>query len=107
MNQVKNIILSELKSQIKLLLGDGLKNVILFGSMTDGNSNEYSDYDILVITSNVLGYDLRKNISDLCYTLELQYSIFIDLHLLSEFELDMPRGRQPVFLNAINSGQYA
>lgn len=42
-------ILKDLKSYLQKTYKDSVKYVILFGSQTYGNSNENSDYDILIV----------------------------------------------------------
>jgi len=39
--------------------------------------------------------------------LYLKYNIITDTHILGEDELNTPRGRQPVYINAINQGYRA
>ena len=49
----------------------------------------------------------EREISKVCYSIDLKYNIITDIHILSESELDTLRGKQPIFLNAINKGIYA
>ena len=41
-----HIILTDLKNHLLNNYGNSVKDIILFGSQTDGNSKDYSDYDI-------------------------------------------------------------
>ncbi|GAH97640.1 unnamed protein product, partial [marine sediment metagenome] len=100
-------ILSELKSHLIKNYGDSVKDVILFGSQARGDSNEYSDYDVLIILEKDYSGKDENRILDLCYDIDLKYNILIDVHLISSKELTSIRGRQPVFVNAIKSGIYA
>jgi len=38
------------------------------------------------------------------YSIDLKYNITTDIHLLAESELGSLRGKQPIFVNAINTG---
>jgi predicted nucleotidyltransferase len=100
-------ILSELKNHLVKNAVLSIKDVILFGSRSVGNSNIWSDYDVLIIVDKDYSGKDENQILDLCYDIDLKYDIFLDVHILSSQELNTLRGRQPVFLNAIKSGIYA
>jgi uncharacterized protein len=100
-------ILSDLKSHLITHYGNSVKDVILFGSQSRGDSNEYSDYDVLIVLlKDYTGKD-ENQILDLCYDIDLKYDILLDVHIISNSELTSIRGRQPVFVNALKSGIYA
>ncbi|MEI6277016.1 MAG: nucleotidyltransferase domain-containing protein [Prolixibacteraceae bacterium] len=103
----KVIILRDLKDSLKKQYPDSVKNVILFGSQAKGIANENSDFDILILLDKDYSGSDENNILDICYEIDLKYNIIIDAHLLSLKELSTIRGKQPVFMNAINSGIYA
>lgn len=100
-------ILKELKSYLLSNYGDSVKEVILFGSQAKGNEKYESDFDVLVILSRDYIWRDENKIIDLCYDVGLKYEIIIDVHIISHNELNSIRGKQPIFLNAINSGLYA
>jgi predicted nucleotidyltransferase len=107
MNVEKQLIIKDLKERLSNHLKDSLKSVILFGSqLTEKNSTE-SDYDILIVIKGKIDWKLERTISDICYDVELKYGIITDSHILSETELNSPRGKQPIFYNAISQGFYA
>jgi predicted nucleotidyltransferase len=107
MNSEKKIIIKELKGRLSNHLKDNLIDVILFGSQLTGKSSENSDYDILIIIKKKDDWKLERIISDICYEIELEYGIMTDSHILTENELNLPRGKQPIFYNAINQGYHA
>jgi len=106
MKEHKIQILNDLKNNLSIKLKDNLKDVILFGSQLYENENDDSDYDILIITKNKPDWKLEREISDICYEIDLRYGIITDTHILSDYEMDLPRGKQPIFYNAINQGYY-
>jgi len=106
MKEHKIQILNDLKNNLSIKLKDNLKDVILFGSQLYENENVDSDYDILIITKNKPDWKLEREISDICYEIDLRYGIITDTHILSDYEMDLPRGKQPIFYNAINQGYY-
>jgi len=100
-------ILIDLKQHLQKQYGDSIKDVVLFGSQVSGDSNEYSDYDILIVLDkDYTGKDENK-ILDLFYDIDLKYNILLDIHLLSKREMKSKRGKQPIFINALKSGLYA
>jgi predicted nucleotidyltransferase len=50
-------IVTELKASLVDKFSENINKVILFGSRVEGNADEYSDYDILIILRN--DYDWR------------------------------------------------
>ncbi len=100
-------ILKDLKRTLSLTLEDNLKEVILFGSQLSDINQPYSDFDILIILKNKSDWKMERKISDICYDIDLKYNIITDTHILAEEELDTPRGKQPIFINALNNGYHA
>ena len=100
-------ILSELKTHLLKNFGESVEDVILFGSRAENRSHEYSDYDVLIILDKDYDGKDENVILDLCYEINLRFNILLDVHILSTKELASPRGKQPVFSNAIKSGIYA
>ena len=106
--KVKNeIILSELKKHLIKNYGGSVKDVILFGSQAQGDSNVFSDYDVLIVLDNDYAGKDENLILDLCYDIDLKYDILLDVHIISNKELKTIRGKQPIFVKAIKTGFYA
>jgi predicted nucleotidyltransferase len=103
----KLTIIKDLKEHLQKGYHDTVKEIILFGSRANGNSNEYSDYDILIVLDNDYTFQDERRIYDLCYEIDLKYDIIIDPHMISLRELTTLRGKQPIFTNAIQTGLYA
>ncbi len=103
----KTKIIQQLKKALKSKYGDRIKNLILFGSQASGTAAEYSDYDVLIITREKPDWRIEREISDICYEIELEHDIFIDTLIISEPELGTIRGKQPIYLNALKNGIYA
>lgn len=100
-------ILNDLKEHLQKNYGDSVKDIILFGSQASDNVIEGSDYDILIILEKNYSRKDEDHILDLCYDIDLKYNILIDAHIISSDELSSLRGKQPLFINALNSGIYA
>lgn len=103
----KLIILKETKQYLQRVLADNIKDVILFGSQVTDKANSYSDYDILVILKQKPDWHIERKISDIIYEIDLKYNIITDTHIISEPELNELRGKQPIFLNALQKGIHA
>jgi predicted nucleotidyltransferase len=99
-------ILKDLKIALTNRLNDNLVDVVLFGSQLVDNKTD-SDYDILIIVKDKTDWRLEREISDLFFDIDLKYGILTDTHILSREDLDSPRGRQPIFKNAIKHGFHA
>ena len=74
-----NMILNEFTQEIKKLLGNRLKKIILYGSYARGDYNKNSDIDIMILTD--LNFEeieeYRDKISDIAYDIELENDIII------------------------------
>ena len=100
-------ILVDLKQHLQKNYGNSIKDVVLFGSRSRGDSDEYSDYDILIVLDTDYTGDDENKIFDLCYDINLKYNVLLDIHLLSKKEVKTRRGKQPIFINALKSGLHA
>jgi len=100
-------ILKELKNYLLQNIGEEIRDVILFGSRTNKTFTIDSDYDVLIIVNKNYNNKYEEKIIDLCYDIDLKYDVIIDPHVLSTTELQTIRGKQPIFINAINNGIYA
>jgi predicted nucleotidyltransferase len=92
---------------LKSRFADDLKSIFLFGSHVYGRPHKDSDYDILIILKQKADWKIEREISDLCYEVDLKYNITTDTHVIGETELDTLRGKQPIFINAISNGLHA
>jgi len=101
------IIITELKNHLEKNYDNPLKDVILFGSQARGDSQKFSDYDVLIVLDNDYSGKDENSILDLCYDIVLKYDILLDVHIISVKELNSVRGRQTVFQKALKSGIYA
>ena len=107
MTEEKIKILIDLKRSLFERFNEDLKDVVLFGSQLTDDHSKDSDYDILIIIKKRTNWELEREISDICYDIDLKYGILTDTHVLSESELNSPRGKQPIFINAISNGYHA
>lgn len=103
----KKRILEDLNFLLKSRFADDLKDIVLFGSQINGQSHNDSDFDILIILKKKADWKIEREISDLCYEVDLKYNIITDTHVIGEQELNTLRGKQPIFVNAIAKGLYA
>ena len=63
-----------------------------------------SDFDILVLVKDNSGWKLERQISDICYEIDLKYGIITDTHVIGDNEMNTLRAKQPIFVNAIKNG---
>jgi predicted nucleotidyltransferase len=100
-------ILNDLNTLLKSRFHDNLKDLVLFGSRVNGTENNNSDFDVLIVLKKTPDWKTEREISDLCYEIDLKYNIITDTHVLSEIELTTLKGKQPVFINALSNGIHA
>lgn len=97
-------LIRALKKHLVTKYGDEVEEVILFGSQAAGNAKSYSDYDVLIVLNQPYTVEDENQILDLCYEINLQYDILLDVHLISMDELSALRGKQPIYANALKNG---
>lgn len=98
------LLIADLKNRLKQEYAGPVKDVILFGSQVNGNANEFSDYDMLIVLERAYSPGDENAIFDICYEMDLKYGILIDAHLISTGELNSIRGKQPLYVNALKKG---
>jgi predicted nucleotidyltransferase len=101
------LILNDLKQLLFTKFPNLIDKIILFGSQINQKFTEFSDYDILIILKNDYDWQLESDIIDLCYDIDLKYNIITDIKIISQKELNEPRGKQSYIQDAINTGIYA
>ena len=71
--------LNDFIRQVKELLGDRVKKIILYGSYARGDFNKNSDVDIMILTdlNEKEIEDYRDKISDIAFDIELDREIYI------------------------------
>jgi predicted nucleotidyltransferase len=106
MRQTDKRIADLLKKHISSTYKDDIDRVLFIGSRATGTPTRNSDFDIVIIL-NKQTYDWRykSNIIDTIYDFELEHNILVDVHIISNFELEHTlRGTQPFFKSAVKHG---
>ena len=102
------LIVKELKQILVDKLGDDVAEVVLFGSQLKGTAHQDSDVDVLIVLNSDYDWKKKREISDLCYGIDLKYDIFLDTQLISLNELkNSIRGKHPLFTDALKEGYHA
>src|SRR5512136_1449449 len=91
-------IVKELKALLFRRFGEEIKQVILFGSRSQGTAQPDSDYDILVILNNDYNWRKEHLILRTCYEIDLKYDILTDVKVISVRELQSIKGQQPYII---------
>ena len=86
-------ILQELKVSLRMLLGDQLVSMVLFGSLARGDHNDDSDIDVAVIVRG-LNRKLKNQILDEVAELELVHHRPLSVFVISEEEFNHLRNRE-------------
>ncbi len=98
------ILLREIKSDLEKNFSRQIQKVILFGSRINETAREYSDYDVLIITHKTIDWEVKDRILDVISDINVRNDIMIDVHIISEPELETIKGKQPFIENAIETG---
>jgi DNA polymerase sigma len=77
-------ILPSIKKLVHEIIPDA--QVLLFGSRAKNNSTKESDWDILVITQQMVSKNLKKQIQEKVFPLSVQIGSFINLLIVQENE---------------------
>ena len=108
MMKKNEFILKRLKESLVTTFGDDIKSVILFGSRATGEAHKHSDYDVLIILNRDYDRDYRLKLTSVVLDMELEFDIFIDIKVISTNELyHTIKGKEPLFVDAIQEGIYA
>ena len=82
LNEIEKKAIEELIEKLKLIYGDNLVKVILYGSKARGDSTEDSDIDIMVVLKDYI--DIKKErfkiydiVWSVCYVYDLLISVII------------------------------
>jgi predicted nucleotidyltransferase len=81
-------LLKRCKNAIRQVVPDA--DVILYGSRARGEANEYSDYDILVITSGPSGIPVHEKMIESIYPLKLDPGAVLTLAIYNRQQWDTP-----------------
>lgn len=79
----KNKILSEFKSKTKSIMGNSLKQIILYGSYARGDYKDNSDMDIMILTelTDDRIVQIEDELFDAAYDIELEYGVPISVNI--------------------------
>ena len=101
-----NKITQEVSQRVQALLGDRLRDVILYGSYARGDYDEESDIDIMVLADvgedEIRPFQRKINIISSDVSLENDITVFIKLNDKSLFEQRLPI--LTFYQNVINDG---
>ena len=97
-------IIKDLKELLLKHYSAEIDRIIFFGSRTRGDSEKYSDYDILIILKNDYDWRLEDKILSLCYEIDLKHNILTDVKIISNQALNSIRGKQPFITDALEKG---
>mgnify|MGYP002636134132 CR=1 FL=1 len=104
----KNRILQNIKIRLKSVFYSRIADVILFGSQAKNTANEISDFDILIVTSDLFTWQERGMVRDLCYEVSLDFDILIDSKIIAQTEIENKFwGKHPLITDALNFGIHA
>jgi predicted nucleotidyltransferase len=82
-----------------------VETVILFGSKARGDADEYSDIDLLVVTSRALDWREEKGVVDLLFDIGMETNaIFTPLFASTEEWTEGPFREFPIYREIVGEG---
>ena len=90
------------KQRVLEILNSKKIKFILFGSRGRGDAEEFSDYDLLIITSE-REYNVKEKIEEIEMDIFITHNAIINSHLFSEEELKN-LSFEPFIINALQEG---
>jgi predicted nucleotidyltransferase len=95
-------LLKKFKREIKLINGDNLKQIILFGSYARSEAMEGSDVDVILIFKKEPSEKIKEKIREISNSLSLQYDVVISEFLVTQSEFE--RYNTPFLMNVRKEG---
>ena len=73
---------------VKKLLGDSIREIVLFGSVARGDYSENSDVDVLIVVEGN-AWEAQKKVSDVVVDYLTEHGVYVSAKVISleEFEL--------------------
>ena len=97
----------DFETAVKILLGDKLKKVILYGSYARGNYEKDSDVDFASIADASLAefgkYD--NALGTITFELSMKYDVIISIIIISEENFNGYRDILPFYSNLLKEGK--
>lgn len=101
-------ILQSVKLRLESVFRSRISKVVLFGSQAKNTANKNSDFDILIVTSDLFTWQERGQIRDICYEISLENEILIDSKIISQTDIETKFwGKHPLITDALVDGIYA
>lgn len=100
------IVLSKVTEEMKLIFGDNLKAVLLYGSYARGDYNEDSDIDIFVLVDmeKVALSRYRTQVNYFAARLDLEYDVLLAIKLQDLFTFEYYKDALPYYRNVSAEG---
>jgi predicted nucleotidyltransferase len=99
---MKKDIVSIFKQRVLEILNSKKIKFILFGSRGRGDAGEFSDYDLLILTSEQES-NVKEKIEEIEMDIFVTHNAIINSHLFSEEELKN-LSFEPFIINALQEG---
>ena len=105
MKTVREVVY-EFSQQLKVILGNKLTKVIMYGSYARGDNNDNSDVDIMVLTT--LTEDeierVETTVFDLAFDFQMEYGLDISVIVKNEEHFNHWLGALPFYNNVEKEG---
>lgn len=99
-------IMMKFAQEVKTILGNKLKKIILYGSYARGDYNEKSDIDIMILTTFTEEEieKIENSIFDLAFDFQMDYGVDISVVIKNEEHFNYWLGALPFYDNVQKEG---
>lgn len=99
-------ILNDFLEEVKIILGNRLKKIMLYGSYARGDYNKGSDIDIMILTdlTDKEISEYSNKIWEKCADIEIDKGIVISPLIRNEEKFESWIDVKPFYMNIVNEG---
>lgn len=105
MNKQLKFLLRDVENELKTIIGEKLKDIILYGSYARGNYDEESDIDIIALVEEDELKSYKEKVIDLEIDLTIKYGLMPSILIESKDYFNKYRKTEFLFQNVLTDGK--
>ncbi|MCX6584673.1 MAG: nucleotidyltransferase domain-containing protein [Candidatus Aminicenantes bacterium] len=98
-------LLGDVKNELKAIIGEKLRDIILYGSYARGNYDEESDIDIIALVEEDELKSYREKVIELEIDLTIKYGLMPSILIENKEYFNKNRNSEFLFQNVITDGK--
>lgn len=105
MNKQLKFLLRDVEIELKAIMGEKLKDIILYGSYARGNYDEESDIDIIALVEENELKSYKEKVIDLEIDLTIKYGLMPSILIENKEYFNKNRKKEFLFQNVLTDGK--